>query len=141
MINKNLRMIILFLAVFTFVLYSHIVYGEEPLTLEASIDIALKNSIVINIAKEGSKSATAQKREAITGFLPKFSTSYSYTRLNDEPTLKLPGGFPPLIMTPIEMVTGTQNNYNWVIEAKQPLFAGGGILANYQANSIGEDDA
>ena len=78
MINKNWRIIILFLTVFTFVLYSHPIYAEEPLTLEASIDIALKNSIVINIAKEGSKSATAQKREALTGFLPQFSTSYSY---------------------------------------------------------------
>src|SRR5208283_2174590 len=139
MISKNWRTIVLTL--FTVAFFPHLVFAEEPLTLEASIDIALKNSIVINIAKEGSKSATAQKREAITGFLPKFSTSYSYTRLNDEPTLKLPGGFPPLIMTPIEMVTGTQNNYNWVIEAKQPLFAGGGILANYQASRIGEDTA
>lgn len=88
MINKNWRIIILFLAVFTFVLYSHPIYAEEPLTLEASIDIALKNSIVINIAKEGSNSATAQKKEAFTGFLPQFSTSYSYTRLNTAPYMK-----------------------------------------------------
>jgi outer membrane protein TolC len=139
MITKNWRTIVLTL--FTVAFFPHLVFAEEPLTLEASIDMALKNSIIINIAKEGSKSANAQKREAFTGFLPKFSTSYNYTRLNEEPSLKLPGGFPPLIMTPIEMVTGTQNNYNWVIEAKQPLFAGGGILANYQANSIGEDAA
>ncbi len=38
-------------------------------------------------------------------------------------------------------MSGTKDNYNWVIEAKQPLFAGGGILANYQASSIGEDVA
>jgi outer membrane protein len=139
MISKNWRIIVLTLCTVAF--FPHLVFAEEPLTLEVSIDKALKNSIVINIAKEGSKGATAQKREAFTGFLPKFSTSYSYTRLNEVPNLKLPEGFPPLILTPIEMVTGTQNNYNWVIEAKQPLFAGGGILANYQANSIGEDAA
>ena len=127
-----------FLIVLAIILFPHIVSAEEPLTLEASIEIALKNSTVINIAKEGSRSATAQKREAITGFLPKFSTSYSYQRLNEEPTIKL---LPPLVPTPMEMVTGTQNNYNWVIEAKQPLFAGGGILANYQASRIGEDTA
>ncbi|HUN54537.1 MAG TPA: TolC family protein [Smithella sp.] len=141
MINKNWGMIILFLAVFTLISYSQPVYAEEPLTLEASISIALKNSNVINIAKEGSYDAAAQKREALTGFLPKFSTSYSYNRLNEEPVLKLPNGFPPIITTPLEMATGTQNNYNWVIEAKQPLFAGGGILANYQASMIGEDAA
>ena len=129
------------LIVLAIILFPNLVFGEEPLTLERSIETALKNSIVINIAKEGSTSATAQKREAITGFLPKFSTSYGYTRLNEEPTLKLPGGFPPLIMTPIEMVSGTKDNYNWAIEAKQSLFAGGGILANYQASKIGEDAA
>jgi len=127
-----------FLIVLAIILFPHIVSAEEPLTLEASIEIALKNSTVINIAKEGTKSAIAQKREAITGFLPKFSTSYSYQRLNEEPSIKL---LPPLVPTPMEMVTGTQNNYNWVIEAKQPLFAGGGILANYQASRIGEDTA
>ena len=128
-------------ALFAVVLVPYTGIAAEPLTLESSIEIALKNSIVLDIAREGTKSATAQKREAITGFLPKFSTSYGYTRLNEEPTLKLPGGFPPLIMTPIEMVSGTKDNFNWAIEAKQPLFAGGGILANYQASKIGEDAA
>ena len=83
MISKNWRMI--FFILLTVVFFPHLVFAEEPLTLESSIDIALKNSIVINIAKEESKSATALKREAITGFLPKFSTSYSYTRLNEDP--------------------------------------------------------
>jgi outer membrane protein TolC len=36
---------------------------------------------------------------------------------------------------------GTDDNYNWAVEAKQPLFAGGAILANYQANRIGEEAA
>ncbi len=142
MINKNWRIIILFLTVFTFVLYSHPIYAEEPLTLEASIDIALKNSIVINIAKEGSKSATAQKREALTGFLTQFNTSYSYERLNTAPYMKFVDVPPPLnMLNGSELIAGTQNNYNWAIEAKQPLFAGGGILANYQASMIGEDAA
>jgi outer membrane protein len=132
------------LTLFTVAFFPHLVFAEEPLTLEASIDIALKNSIVINIAKEGSKGANAQKREAFTAFLPKFSTSYSYTRLNEAPFMKFVDVPPPLntiIPNGTELIAGTQNNYNWAIEAKQPLFAGGGILANYQANSIGEDAA
>ena len=140
MISKNWRIIVLMF--FTVAFFPHLVFAEDPLTLESSIDIALKNSIVINIAKEGIKSATAQKKEAFTGFFPKFSTSYSYTRLNDDPIMKLPNGFPiPPFNHPMEMITGTQDNYNWTIQAKQPLFAGGGIMANYQANSIGEDAA
>jgi outer membrane protein len=123
-----------FLIVLAIIFSPNLVLGGEPLTLESSIERALQNSMVINIAREGAKSATAQKREAVTGFLPKFSTSYSYRRLNEEPSFQLP--FPPG-----EMTTGTKNNYNWVIEARQPIFAGGSILANYQANKIGEDAA
>jgi outer membrane protein len=143
MIRNNLRMIFFILIVFIFVFNSHLVFAEAPLTLEESIDIALKNSIVLNIAKEGSKGATAQKKEAITGFLPKFSTSYSYTRLNEDPFSRFQGLPPgPLYsMNGMEIPVGTKDNYNWVIEAKQPLFAGGGILANYQASIIGEDIA
>lgn len=142
MIKKNWLMVVSVLTVFTFISYSHKVFAEAPLTLETSIDIALKNSIVINIAKEGSKGAKAQKMEAMTGFLPKFSTSYSYTRLNEEPFSRFQGLPAPFsAMNGMEVIAGTADNFNWAIEAKQPLFAGGGILANYQAYSIGEDVA
>lgn len=130
------------LALFTVALFPHPVFAQEPLTLEASIDIALKNSVTIDSAKEGVKAATAQKREAITGFLPKFNTSYSYTRLNEAPFSRfegLPAPFSALNGT--EVPAGTQNNYNWTIEARQPLFTGGGLIANYQASRIGEDTA
>ena len=142
MINKNWRIIILFLAVFTFVLYSHPIYAEEPLTLEASIDIALKNSIVINIAKEGSNSATAQKKRGVYRFFAAIQYILQLYRLNTAPYMKFVDVPPPLnMLNGSELIAGTQNNYNWAIEAKQPLFAGGGILANYQASMIGEDAA
>ena len=38
--------------------------------------------------------AEAQQKEAFTGFLPKFSTSYSYTRLNEEPISSFPVRLP-----------------------------------------------
>jgi len=116
--------------------------AAETLTLEESIDIALKNSLTIHSAKEGVKAATAQKREALTGFLPKFSTSYKYTRLNEAPFSRYQGlPFPYSALNGIEAPAGTQNNYNWAIEARQPLFTGGGLIANYQASRIGEDAA
>jgi len=142
MIKKHWLMVVSILAVFTFIFYSQLVFAEAPLTLETSIDIALKNSIVINIAKEGSRGANAQKMEAVTGFLPKFSTSYSYTRLNEEPFSRFQGlPAPYSALNGLEVIAGTRDNYNWAIEARQPLFAGGGILANYQASIIGEDVA
>ena len=132
---RGLRMF----ALAVFLLFSPSAASAQALTLEESIAIALKNSYVLDIAKEGVKGAQAQKKEALTGFLPKFSTTYSYTRLNEEPNFYFPG-FPPGI-PPGRMVTGTIDNYNWGIEARQPLFAGGGILANYQAFKIAEDTA
>ena len=124
-----------YLSLLAVIIFPQQVFAERPLTLESSIEIALKNSIVLDIAKEGVKAATAQKREAITGFLPKFNTSYSYTRLNELPFARFPS------ISPNDIMTGTQNNYNWTIEARQPLFTGGGLIANYQASSIGEDVA
>jgi len=112
--------------------------ADQPLTLEESISIALKNSRTLNMAREGAKGASARKREAMTGFLPKLSTSYSYRRLNEEPSFYFPGMAP---IPPSHMVTGTINNFNWFIEARQPVFTGGGILANYQASQIAEDAA
>jgi outer membrane protein TolC len=105
--------------------------GEKVLTLEESIETALQQSLLIRAAQEGVLGAEAQKKEALTGFLPKLNTSYSYTWLNQAPTLQIPPT-PPIRM-------GTQDNYAWAVEAKQPLFAGGGILANYEASRIGHD--
>ncbi|MEA1935450.1 MAG: hypothetical protein U9M96_01350, partial [Thermodesulfobacteriota bacterium] len=58
---------------------------ELPLTLQGSIDIALKQSVIVNAAREGMKASESKRKEAFTGFLPKLSTSYSYTRLNEPP--------------------------------------------------------
>jgi outer membrane protein len=105
--------------------------AEKVFTLNESIDIALKQSVLIHAAQEGVLGAEAQKKEALTGFLPKLNTSYGYTWLNREPTMQIPPT-PPIRV-------GTQDNYTWAVEAKQPLFAGGGIMANYEASKIGHD--
>lgn len=111
----------------------------KPLTLAESIDTALKQSVLIHAAREGVRGAEAQQKEAFTGFLPRFSTSYSYTRLNEDPYFVFPGA-PPLIPAG-NMTTGTKDNYNWNVEARQPLFAGGGLLANYEASRLAADIA
>lgn len=119
-----------------------ITYGTalsaERLTLQQSIDLALRQSVLVQSAQEGVKGAEAQKREAFTGFLPKFSTYYSYSRLNVNPTLTADL---PAPLGPITLVTGTKDNYTWAVEVKQPIFAGGGILANYEANLLGREIA
>jgi outer membrane protein TolC len=112
--------------------------AEKTMTLDESIETALKQSVLIRASQEGVLMAEAQKKEAFTGFLPKLSTSYSYTRLNQEPYSYAPP-MPPLTTSWSRLSVGSQNNYVWAVEAKQPLFAGGGILANYEAGRIGHD--
>ncbi len=115
-------------------------FAAEKLTLQQSIDLALKQSVLIQSAREGVRGAEAQKQEAFTNFLPKFSTSYSYTRQNEQPTATMT--LPSLPSSrPFTMPIGTQDNYTWAVEVKQPLFAGGGIMANYHANRIGAEIA
>jgi outer membrane protein len=113
--------------------------GVKPLSLAESIDLALKSSLLINAAKEGVRGAEAQKREAFTGFLPRFSTSYSYTRYNRDPYMVFPG-IPPLVPAG-NLTVGTKENYSWIIEARQPLFTGGALLANYEMSRISADIA
>jgi len=118
----------------------------DRFTLAESVALALRQSMVVEAAKEGVKGAEAQKKEAFTGFLPKLSTSYSYTRLNDAPWANSPGATinvlgNQIVIPPGQTTMGTQDNYNWALEVKQPLFAGGAILANYQANKKGADIA
>jgi outer membrane protein len=112
--------------------------AEKVFTLDESIETALRQSVLIRAAQEGVLGAEAQKKEAFTGFLPKISTSYSYTWLNKAPYSYMPP-IPPLTTSWNRLTVGTQDNYAWAVEAKQPLFAGGGILANYEANRIGHD--
>lgn len=122
--------------IFLFLIISpSIASGAEPaqLTMRESIDIALRQSAAIHSAGEGMSAAESRKKEAFTGFLPTFNTFYSYTRLNEAPQVKFEGtGFNPVI-------TGTANNYNWAVQARQPVFAGGSILTNYQISKLGED--
>jgi outer membrane protein len=117
--------------------------------LQESIDTALRQSMLIQAAQEGIKGAEAQRKEALTGFLPKLSTSFGYTRLNPtpwsymSPTSLTSSTIPPFTLSTSggPITVGTQDNYSWALEFRQPLFAGGSIYANYQANKKGEDIA
>lgn len=109
--------------------------GEEAsvLTLRDSIDLALRQSAAIHSAAEGVRASESKKKEAFTGFLPRLSTYYSYSRYNEPPQTKSSmTNFAP-------MQIGTADNYNWAVELRQPVFAGGGIRAGYEISRIGED--
>ena len=112
---------------------------DDLLTLQDSIDLAVKQSVIIHSARENIAGAEASRKEAFTGFLPRFSTSYNYLRYNEAPYSTIYGF--PLPTSRTVVTAGTQDNYTWALEARQPIFAGGGILANYEASRFGVDVA
>lgn len=103
------------------------------ISLKESIELALTQSPILRATKEGTRGALAQKKESFAGFLPRLSTSYSYTQLDKAPTFTIPA-LPPLPAN--TMTTGTRDNYNWSMEARQPLFVGGALMANYEISKI-----
>ncbi|MEW6335559.1 MAG: TolC family protein [Thermodesulfobacteriota bacterium] len=122
--------------------------NERSLSLGECIETALRQSALVHAAREGVRGAEAQQKEAFTGFLPKFSTSYGYARLNTDPTvtspatsLQLPAPIGAVTVPPNTYQTGTKDNYNWSLEARQPLFAGGGIRATYEASRLAAEIA
>jgi outer membrane protein TolC len=59
-------------------------------------------------------------------------------RLNEEPEFTFPGvGAIPANT----FKTGTKDNYSWDVEIRQPLYAGGGIIAGYEASKTGVEIA
>lgn len=114
--------------------YAGAVFCQTPLSLEESIALALKNSVSLRSAASGVLGAQAQQKEALSGFLPQLSTSYSYTRFNEAPQMKFPGIAPSI--PAMDLPAGDQNNYVWSFEARQPLFAGGKILSSYSASVL-----
>jgi len=104
------------------------------LTLEESIAIALRQSVTIQSAKEGVLASEARRKEAFTGFLPKLSTTYNYTYNDPAAYIKQP---PPSAIQ--SLTVGTQDNYIWSLDVRQPVFAGGRITANYDISRLGAD--
>lgn len=118
--------------------------SAEKFSLQESVSLALKKNFRLQAAKESRNEAQALRYEAFTNFLPKFSTTYSYTRLNEPPIASIQGltlAFPPPVgsveIPPSTIVAGTRNNYTWSVDARQPVFAGGAISANYSIYNMG----
>lgn len=108
-------------------------HAAYSLTLEESIDIALKNNPRIKAQNENVYGRLMQKRSAFADMLPEVNLSYSYTRLNEAPTMTLPPtapGAPSLF--PGELPIGTEDNYRFSLSATQPLYTGGALYNAYK---------
>ncbi|MCX7982617.1 MAG: TolC family protein [Syntrophales bacterium] len=123
---------------------------EEPRvwTMKDAILRAVKVNPLVSYGKYGVLNAEAQMKGARSSFFPRFSTYYQYTYLHPEPwsympSVTLTSTVPPITLTsPGGAITvGTRNNYTWALEARQTIFAGGAIMANYEAKKKALDVA
>jgi len=108
--------------------------GSTPLTLQESIEIALKKSPTLQAAQGAIKEAKYRRLAAVSDFLPRVSTQYSYTRLDEEPYFGLPPAIP---MTQV----GKRDIYNLTSTVTQPVFTGGALINSFLLAKLGVDTA
>ena len=122
------------------------VFADDILTLDQSIKIALDRSLSILSAKEEIKARESKERSAKADFYPKLSTSYSYTRLDDDTVNAAKHtAYPwdPISETHYQWVTPTynRNTYELNLTLTQPLFTGWKITTAHELASLGVDTA
>lgn len=103
--------------------------AKEPLTLDKSVEIALKNNLAIYSAKEDVKGAWLNKKSAFCEFLPKLSTTCSYTRLDEEPSVTIEG------MGRVPM--GSVEDYNFSVTLEERVYTGGALINTYNRAKLG----
>lgn len=112
------------------------------LTLDESIQIALKKSKALTIAKEKVNESKAKVGQARAGFLPQIGSKASYTRLDVAPYIStkrfsIPGMTGGILPKKIEI--GDKDIYNVTLSAQQPLFTGFKILNGYRIAKYGAE--
>ncbi len=141
------RSVFLFVCVFIAYLFLtafvHDVGASDPMkreiiryTLEESIAEALANFSAIKVKKEAVEEAGAARKKARADFLPELSTSYGYHWVETPPRLKNlnVGG-----MEIAKWEYGTEDNYEWKVTLKQPLFTGFALVSAYNLAKLGID--
>ncbi len=94
---------------------------SKKLSLNESLEIGLKNSKDIKIAKSVVKQSDYEQKEYSGYLLPKLSFGASYSRLSKVDPFQITMPFSP---NPIKIQDAILNNYNLKLNLQQPLFTG-----------------
>jgi len=141
------------LLVFLLVIVGSVNSQQITLTLEESIDTAMKNSLIVRTAEEKVKSAEQKVNEARSAMMPSASITGSYTYLGKTDTSSfssLLGGGMGSFGAPAKIegngfgaMTGLpftikipKDNYNVGLAVKQPLFTWGKIFNAYKQSKL-----
>jgi len=118
-----------------FLSFSSFVFCENLLTLDKSIEIAIKNNLDIKIAENKIDQAYYEKQVAKSYFFPKITSSFNYTHLGNNEGITIPGmPFPPIKMT-------KDNMYTFTISLNQPIFTGRRIEKTYEISKENLENA
>jgi outer membrane protein len=113
--------------------------GEEGVkyyTLEQGIKDAFENNWSVQAKEEKVSESEFAKNEAKAGFLPTFSTSYSYTHLGFVPSIDT-----SIFGTNLEFKMGDQDIYQWQATVRQPIFTGFALISAYELTKLGIDQS
>jgi outer membrane protein len=113
--------------------------GEEGVkfyTLEQGIKEAFENNWSVKAKEEKVSETEFAKNEAKAGFLPTFSTSYSYTHLGFVPSIDT-----SIFGTNLKFKLGDQDIYQWQGTIRQPIFTGFAVTSAYELSKLGIDQS
>jgi len=131
---KTSRWLFVAAGLLTVLITSYGVVIAQPLTLQESIEMALKRSPTLHAAQQAIKEADFRRRAARSDFFPTLHTQYSYTRLDDaQQVVTGPTG--------AGVAAGTRDVYYWVNTVNQPVFTWGALRNSYLLTKLGVDTA
>jgi len=125
------------LTLMTFISVQSINAGEDRAkvyALDECINEALVNNWSIKAKDEKIEGAEYKKKQAKADFLPKFSTSYGYTRLSEVERSTATAFSPARDLN-------TQDNYQWKGTISQTLFSGYALTSAYELAKLGIDQS
>jgi len=138
------------LCLMSWVLYPVSASGQETLSLQESIDMAMAENLSVKAAEEKVNTAEQKTKEAIAAMLPSLSASGSYTYFGKLPTMVFdidPSmfGLPPELLEtmgggaqaqgdakPNEIPVGQEDTYRAGLALQQPIFMWGMLYNNYK---------
>jgi outer membrane protein TolC len=110
--------------------------ASDVLTLEESINVALERSLAVLSADEEIKAKEFEERSANADFFAKFSTDYSYIRIDDDTINDAKYTIDSREISPLEAYT-----YKFNVTGTQPIFTGWALTITRDLASLGVDTA
>lgn len=107
---------------------------SQPLSLEKAIDYGLDHNRSLKAFQEEVMAVGQQVKQARADFFPKLDTSYSFTKIKDQPFVTLGitamPGFPPQFPSTIATVN------HWELDVTQPIFTGFNLTAQLNISKM-----